>query len=310
MKIAFTFPGQGSQSLGMLSDLAARYPVIEHTFDEASEVLGYDLWKLTQDGPETSLNQTERTQPAMLAADIGVLRVWQQNNGSGATMMAGHSLGEYAALVAAQSLRFSVAVALVRERGRLMQASVEEGSGAIAAILGLTDEQVQSICLEASAHQHVSAVNFNAPGQVAVAGHVAAVERASTLAKAAGAKRVLRLPLSVPVHCELMRPAAAAFSEPLSAADFKSPIVPVVNNVNVKPHDLTDIRQILMQQIHQPVRWTETVQRLAADGVDTLIELGPGKVLSGLARRIDRHLLALPVTDDASLNKALEQTRG
>ena len=309
MKIAFTFPGQGSQSIGMLADLAATHPVVGETFAEASEVLGYDLWKLTQAGPEESLNQTERTQPAMLTGDVAILRVWEQLGGPAAVIAAGHSLGEYAALVAARSLGFSTAVSLVRERGRLMQAAVAEGEGGIAAVLGLDDEQVISICVQASAHQHVSAVNFNAPGQVAIAGHADAVERATELARNAGAKRAIRLPLSVPVHCELMRPAADAFSECLANADFGPPEIPVIHNVDVSEHpEAPAIRRVLTEQLYRPVRWTETVQRLGAHGVDTLIELGPGKVLSGLARRIDGNLPAAPTTDVVSLNKALEQT--
>ena len=309
-KIAFTFPGQGSQSLGMLADMGEVFPAIEQTFEEASEVLGYDLWRLTQEGPEDRLNQTEFTQPAMLAADIAILRVWQQNNGPCAAVLAGHSLGEYAALVAAESLSFPTAVGLVRERGRLMQSSVAQGEGAIAAILGLPDDQVEEICREASADQHVSAVNFNAPGQVAVAGHAPAVERVTELAKRAGAKRAIRLPLSVPVHCDLMRPAADKFSEHLAEAAFASPRVPVIHNVDVESHsDPAIIRKILTQQVYRPVRWAESMSRLASEGVGVFVELGPGKVLSGLARRIDRNFVCMPVMDNISLNKALDQTR-
>ena len=293
----------------MLADIAALHPLVGEIFAEASEVLKYDLWELTQNGPEETLNQTERTQPAMLTADIAMFRVWEQLDGRSPNMVAGHSLGEYAALVAAQSLSFSTAVSLVRERGRLMQAAVAEGDGAIAAILGLDDEQVKTICLAASAGQHVSAVNFNAPGQVAIAGHAEAVERATTSAKEAGAKRAIRLPLSVPVHCELMRPAAEAFSEHLAAADFKTPQIPVIHNVDVSEHNEPEaIRQVLTEQVYRPVRWSETIQRLSADGADTLIEMGPGKVLTGLARRIDRELTGIPVTDVVSLEKALELT--
>ena len=311
MTVAYTFPGQGSQSIGMLSDLAATHTVVGETFAEASEVLGYNLWEFTQSGLEESLNQTEHTQPAMLAADVAVLRVWEQQGGPAASITAGHSLGEYAALVAAQSLSFPSAISLVRERGRLMQAAVPTGDGAIAAILGLDDQQVTSICIEASAGQHVSAVNFNAPGQVAIAGHAAAVERATELAKSAGAKRAIRLPLSVPVHCELMRPAAEAFSQSLAAAEFATPQLPVIHNVDVSEHhEAAAIREVLTEQVFRPVRWAETVQRLSDAGVDVLVELGPGKVLSGLARRIDRNLSAVPVMDGQSLQKGLEQTAG
>ena len=309
MKIAFTFPGQGSQSIGMLADLASIYPLVKTTFAEASAVLGYDLWQLTQNGPEEKLNRTQHTQPAILSADVAILRIWEQQGGLAAVMAAGHSLGEYAALVAADSLPFSAAVSLVRDRGRLMQAAVAEGEGAIAAILGLEDEQVKSLCNEASAEQHVSAVNFNAPGQVAIAGDAEAVERAMELAKSRGAKRAIRLPLSVPVHCELMRPAAEAFSKLLAEVDFSPPRIPVIHNVDVATHlDSGSIRRILTEQVYQPVRWTETIRQLKGEGIDTLIELGPGKVLSGLTRRVDRDLTALAVTDTASLNTALAHT--
>ena len=311
MRLAFTFPGQGSQTVGMLAELAGVHNIVEETFTEASGVLGYDLWALVKNGPEESLNQTERTQPSMLAADVAVLRVWEEQGAPAPVMVAGHSLGEYAALVAARSVSFPDAIMLVRERGRLMQAAVAEGQGAIAAILGLDDEQVISICAKACGNQHVSAVNFNAPGQVAIAGHAEAVERATELAKTAGAKRAIRLPLSVPVHCKLMRPAAEAFSLQLAATHFDTPATPVIHNVDVEHHTAVEtIRRVLEEQVYLPVRWSETVTRLSTEGIDTLLELGPGKVLSGLARRIDKNLLAIAVSDPTSLEKAIEQIAG
>ena len=292
----------------MLAELAAANPIIEQTFAEASEVLGYDLWRLTQEGPADALNQTQCTQPAMLAGDIAVWRVWQASSPAAPLLAAGHSLGEYAALVATSAVLFPTAIALVEERGRLMQEAVPSGEGAIAAIVGVEDNKIIEICTKACGERHVSAVNFNAPGQVAIAGHTEAVDRAIALAQIAGAKRAIRLPLSVPVHSRLMTPAAEKFAESLAAADFRAPDIPVVHNVDVSVHDEPDaIRQALASQVDHPVWWTETIQHLAGEGVDTLLELGPGKVLCGLARRIDRNLRALPVTDCATFEKALDQ---
>ena len=309
MKIAFTFPGQGSQSVGMLADLANEHPIVKDTYDAASSVLGYDLWSIVCNGPEEELNITERTQPAMLTGGIAAWRVWRECGGPAADVLAGHSLGEYAALVCANALTFDAAVEAVAARARFMQEAVPQGVGAIAAILGLDDESVIEVCSKACENQHVAAVNFNAPGQVAVAGHREAVDRAIELASAAGAKRAIRLPLSVPVHCDLMTPAAQRFRDTLADITFNTPDVPVVHNVNVTPRtDPADIREALVAQIHSPVQWTRTVEQFALLGVDTLLELGPGKVLSGLARRIDRSLSALPVFDTASLEKALAHT--
>ncbi len=305
MKFGIVFPGQGSQSLGMLSDFADR-PVVRETFEEAGEALGMDLWRLCQEGPEEQLNRTENTQPAMLTAGVAVYRLWRAEGGPEASVMAGHSLGEYSALVAAGALSLSEAVPLVAERGRLMQAAVPEGVGAMAAILGLQDDQVRALCTENAAGDVVEAVNFNAPGQVVVAGHRDAVERVMAAAREAGAKRVLLLPVSAPSHCALMQPAAERLAGRLAEVEIESPRIPVIHNADVATHDDPEaIRGILVRQLHSPVRWVETVQRLKEKGVTSLIEPGPGKVLAGLNRRIDRALTTLPVYDGATLETAL-----
>ncbi|OOZ45511.1 ACP S-malonyltransferase [Solemya velum gill symbiont] len=303
-QIAFLFPGQGSQSIGMLADLQAAYPVVAETFAEASDALGFDLWKLVQDGPESDLNQTHNTQPAMLAAGVAAWRVWKQQGGSDPVVMAGHSLGEYSALTCSGSLQFTDAVRLVAERGRLMQQAVPEGVGAMAAVLGLDDDVVRQVCADAAGEEVVEAVNYNSPGQVVIAGHAAAVARAIEAAKEAGAKRALSLPVSVPSHCALMKPAADKLAEVLSGIEVNVPAIPVIHNVNVD--DADSIRQMLVEQLYSPVRWTETVQRMQSDGVSLLVEAGPGKVLTGLARRIDRKLGAMPLFDPASLEKLME----
>jgi [acyl-carrier-protein] S-malonyltransferase len=308
---SIVFPGQGSQSVGMLDALATAYPEVQQTFAEASEALQLDLWSLVQNGPEAELNRTENTQPAMLAAGIAVWRVWRAQGGAVPSFMAGHSLGEYTALVAAGALEFTVACRLVAERGRLMQQAVPAGSGAMAALLGLDDAAVREVCAQAAAGQVVEAVNFNSPGQVVIAGHAAAVQRAVELAKSAGAKRAVLLPVSVPSHCALMAPAANRLAEQLQQLAFAAPAVPVLHNVDVSlAGDGAAIRERLAQQLHSPVRWVETVLAMAAGGAQVLIEAGPGKVLTGLAKRIDRNLNALAVTDPAGLEKALEVTHG
>lgn len=308
---AVTFPGQGSQSVGMLSDLAASFPLVRQTFEEASDVLGLDLWQLTQDGPAEELNQTQNTQPAMLAAGISVWRVWKQQGGARPALMAGHSLGEYSALVAGEAIGFADAVKLVRERGRLMQEAVPQGEGAMAAILGLGDEQVREVCEKAAQGEVAEAVNFNSPGQVVIAGSAAAIARAVDLAKEAGAKRALMLDVSVPSHCALMRDAADALYEVIQGIDIQLPTIPVIHNVNVAAaRSAGEIRELLKQQLYSPVRWVETVQAMAGEGADTLLEAGPGKVLTGLARRIDRSLTGLAVFDGPSLEKALESING
>ncbi len=284
--LAFVFPGQGSQALGMLGELATHHALIGETFAEASAVLGYDLWALTQQGPQESLNQTDRTQPAILTASIALWRLWLAEGGARPAYVAGHSLGEYSALVAAGSLPFAEAVRLVARRGELMQQAVPAGQGGMAAILGLEDAQVLAACAEAAQGEVVSAVNFNAPGQVVIAGAAAAVERAIEACKALGAKRAVALPVSVPSHCELMRPAAERFAEDVRGCTWSQPQIPVVQNVNAGVNtDLDSLQQDLLAQLYSPVRWVESVQYLAAQGVTHLVECGPGKVLAGLNKR-------------------------
>lgn len=303
---AVVFPGQGSQSVGMLSALARDYPVVRETFAEASQILGYDLFRLAQEGPEEELNRTDRTQPAMLAAGVAVWRVWRQRHGPLPLVMAGHSLGEYTALVCADALAYRAAVELVLERARYMQQAVSEGQGAMAAILGLEDAQVNEICLRASEGEIVSAANFNSPGQVVVAGHRAAVERAAMLARDSGAKRTVMLSVSVPSHCALMQPAAEQLGKRLAETAFERPSIPVIHNADVASYnDAGLIRDALARQLYSPVRWVETVRRMKAMGASRIIELGPGKVLAGLNKRIDKEVNALAVFDADSLNEAL-----
>lgn len=307
MSFAILFPGQGSQSVGMLAGLAAEWPQVGETFAEASDALGYDLWKLVQEGSEADLGRTDRTQPAMLAAGIATWRVWQAAGGATPGHMAGHSLGEYTALVAAGALDFATAIKLVERRGQLMQAAVPEGQGAMAAILGLSDEDVIKVCAQAAQGEVVQAVNFNSPGQVVVAGAAAAVGRAVELAKEAGAKRALLLPVSVPSHCSLMAPAAAELAKALAQIEVRAPGVTVLHNVDVASHrDADTIRALLAEQLHKPVRWVETIQTLGKLGVTAVVECGPGKVLAGLNKRIERDMNALPVVDPATLQAALD----
>ncbi|CFQ90556.1 ACP S-malonyltransferase [Yersinia massiliensis] len=306
-KFAMVFPGQGSQSLGMLADLAAQFPIVEATFSEASSVLGYDLWQLVQQGPAEELNKTWQTQPALLTASVAIWRVWQHQGGKLPTLMAGHSLGEYSALVCAGVLDFKQAVSLVELRGKLMQEAVPEGTGAMYAIIGLDNESIAKACEESAQGQVVSPVNFNSPGQVVIAGNKEAVERAGAACKAAGAKRALPLPVSVPSHCALMKPAADKLAEALENIEFQAPIFPVVNNVDVKTEVSPEaIRSALVRQLYNPVRWTESVEFIAAEGVELLLEVGPGKVLTGLTKRIVDTLAAAPVNDVATLTSALE----
>lgn len=303
--LAFVFPGQGSQSVGMMQGWGERAEV-RFTFSEASDALGQDLWALVTDGPADLLNQTINTQPAMLAADIAVWRVWRAVGGVQPALLAGHSLGEYAALVAAGALGFSDAIKLVRFRAEAMQAAVPEGVGAMAAILGLDDDTVRAVCAEAAAGEVVEAVNLNSPGQVVIAGNKAAVERAMVLAKEKGAKRTLPLPVSVPSHSALMLPAAEKLRVHLQTIAIKEPSIPVLHNTDVLTHTEPDaIRAALAKQLHTPVRWVETVQALKAAGMANVIECGPGKVLAGLGKRIDDSLPALPLVDEASLQAAL-----
>ena len=284
--LAFVFPGQGSQSLGMLAELGAQHATVRETFAEASAALGYDLWALVQDGPEERLNQTDKTQPAILTASIALWRLWQAEGGVQPAYVAGHSLGEYSALVAAGSLAFADAVKLVERRGLLMQEAVPAGTGGMAAILGLEDADVLAACAEAAQGEVVSAVNFNAPGQVVIAGAAKAVERAIQGCKARGAMRAVALPVSAPSHCELMRPAAERFAEAVEAVQWQMPQIALVQNVTAQvPADLAALKRDLLAQLYSPVRWVESVQLLAEKGVTDLVECGPGKVLAGLNKR-------------------------
>ncbi|HGE8337869.1 TPA: ACP S-malonyltransferase [Serratia marcescens] len=307
-QFAFVFPGQGSQTVGMLAELAAQFPIVEETFGEASSALGYDLWQLVQQGPAEELNKTWQTQPALLAASVAIFRVWQQQGGKAPALMAGHSLGEYSALVCAGVLDFKAAIRLVELRGKLMQEAVPEGTGAMYAIIGLDNDAIAKACEESAQGQVVSPVNFNSPGQVVIAGNKEAVERAGAACKAAGAKRALPLPVSVPSHCALMKPAADKLAVALQDITFNAPQVPVVNNVDVRTeNDPEAIRSALVRQLYSPVRWTESVEFIAAQGVTSLLEVGPGKVLTGLTKRIVDTLTAAAVNDTASLSAALKQ---
>lgn len=302
---AMVFPGQGSQAVGMLADLATAYPIVEETFKQASDVLGYDLWDLVQNGSAEDLGQTQRTQPALLASSVAIYRVWQQKYPElKPSVMAGHSLGEYSALVCAGVLDFQDAIKLVELRGNSMQQAVPAGTGAMYAIIGLDNQAIINACEQAQAEvgEIVSAVNFNSPGQVVIAGTKAAAEKAGELCKAAGAKRALPLAVSVPSHCALMKPAADKLAEALQNITLNVPVVPVINNVDVSVEtDAEAIRNALVHQLYSPVRWTETVEKMANEGVTTLYEIGPGKVLTGLTSRIVKELKAQAVNDVASL---------
>ena len=287
--LAFVFPGQGSQSVGMLAKLGD-FPVVRGAFDEASKVLGYDLWKLCQEGPADDLNATERTQPAMLAAGIASWRLWREKGGAEPTLVTGHSLGEFSALVAAGAIDFAACVDLVRFRGQVMQEAVPAGSGAMAALLGLEDPDVIAVCAEAAAAGGVvEAVNFNSPGQVVIAGEKSAVQRAVELAKGRGAKRAIELPVSVPSHSSLMKGAGARLAERLAKTDIRKPALRYLSAVDAREHDAPDdIRQLLVRQLSSPVRWTATVAALSAAGIKQVAECGPGGVLAGLVKRITR----------------------
>ncbi|HRF87696.1 MAG: ACP S-malonyltransferase [Cellvibrionales bacterium] len=305
-KLAFVFSGQGSQKVGMLAEMAAAYPVVQKTFAEASEVLGYDLWDLCQNGEQEQLNATETTQPLLLTSSVALWRVWQEKNGKLPALLAGHSLGEWSALVCANVLDFSDAVDLVRKRGAYMQTAVPKGEGSMAAVLNVDDEKILALCKEASAVGVVEAVNFNSPGQVVIAGQVAAVDKASELLKAAGAKRVLSLPVSAPFHTSLMKPAAENMAKHIAATVFRAPTIPVVHNVNAKTaSDPEAIKALMIQQIDHPVLWVDCVKALVEAGAKTVVECGPGKVLCGLCTRIEKELTAFGIEDVASLEAAL-----
>lgn len=304
-KFAIVFPGQGSQAVGMLAELGEQYEIVKQTFAQASEALGYDLWALVQNGPAEDLNQTFRTQPALLASSVAIWRVWQELGLAQPANLAGHSLGEYSALVCAGVIDFQEAIKLVELRGQLMQEAVPAGTGAMYAIIGLDDEAIAKACEEAAQGEVVSPVNFNSPGQVVIAGSKDAVERAGALCKEAGAKRALPLPVSVPSHCALMKPAADKLAIALEAIEFNTPQLPVINNVDVvEETDPAKIKDALVRQLYSPVRWTESVELMSTQGVEKLLEMGPGKVLTGLTKRIVKTLDAAAVNDIASLEAA------
>lgn len=313
MSLALVFPGQGSQSVGMLSELKAQHAIVADTLAEAGAVLGYDLAALMADGPAEQLNATVRTQPAMLAAGVATFRLWQQQGGAAPALVSGHSLGEFTALVCAGALAFRDAVALVAARAEFMQAAVPAGAGAMAALLGLEDAAVEAACAEAAQGQVVEAVNYNAPGQVVIAGDSAAVNRAIEAAKARGAKRAVLLPVSVPAHSSLMRGAAERLRERLQSVTVSRPSLRYISAVDAAPHsEPADISANLVRQLASPVRWSETVLALTAAGATTLLECGPGKVLTALNRRIERRpeISSLALEDAASLQAALQQTAG
>lgn len=310
-QLAFVFPGQGSQSVGMSTAMAEKYPVVKDTYAEASEVLGYDLWQLVHEGPESELNITSKTQPALLAASLVLWKIWQGRGGPVPALMAGHSLGEYTALVCSGVLNFSDAIALVADRGAYMQAAVPEGTGSMAAILELSGQQVVGICAQAAQGQVVSAANFNSAGQIVIAGHKEAVNRAVELASAAGAKRSIVLSVSVPSHCALMQEAANKLAARMEDITFSSANIPVIHNVDVSIRKETPaIKQALVEQLYQPVRWVEIIEQMSKQGITKIVECGPGKVLCGLIKRIDRQIETFPVYDPESLDKALSVVNG
>lgn len=305
---AFVFPGQGSQSVGMLAALAQAFPSVQETFAEASDILSVDLWQLAQKGPAELLNQTVNTQPAMLAAGVAIYRVWIEESGAAPDFMAGHSLGEYTALVCAESLAFRDAVALVADRARFMQEAVPEGTGGMVAVLGMQDEDVINLCQQQAQGEVLEPANFNSPGQLVVSGHLSAVQRLAQAATEAGAKKVVVLPVSIPSHCSLMRPAAERLAARLEQIEIQTPKMPVVNNVDVKtPTQSEQIKDALVRQLYSPVRWTDTVRFLARQGMSAVVEMGPGRVLTGLSKRIDRTLVAMSIDDPASLDAAMDK---
>lgn len=303
--LACVFPGQGSQSVAMLDTLSKRYPEILDTFEEASKVLEYDLWSLISEGPQDKLNQTEFTQPAMLVSGVAVYRLWLSLGGVKPSLMAGHSLGEYTALVNSGALRLSDAARLVSQRGRLMQQGVPLGHGAMAAIVGLSDEQVQELCHQSAQGEVLAPANYNAIGQVVIAGETQAVQRAVDEAQNQGARMAMLIPVSVPCHCDLLAKASEQFVHFLNDTEFKTPEIPVIANVDVSIHQNPDaIRASLHKQLYNPVQWVKTVQYMKQQGIDTVLEMGPGKVLSGLIKRTERSLRVYPINDETSLEKA------
>ncbi|HOY23519.1 MAG TPA: ACP S-malonyltransferase [Cellvibrio sp.] len=306
--LAFVFPGQGSQKIGMLADLAAQYPIVTQTFAEASQVLGYDLWDLVQNGAQEDINLTERTQPLLLTASVAVWRVWNEKKGVQPALVSGHSLGEWSALVCAGVVAFADAVKLVQQRGKFMQEAVPAGQGAMFAIIGLDDALILEACKKAEQGEVVSAVNFNSPGQVVIAGTAAAAERAAALCKEAGAKRALPLPVSAPFHTSLMRPAADRLAEQIAATEFKAPQIPVVHNVTAQTEaDPKKIKALMIEQIYRAVRWVECINTMCAAGITATIECGPGKVLSGLNKRINSELTTLSIEKTEEVDAVLAQ---
>ena len=304
--LAFVFPGQGSQKIGMLSDLAEANSTVEETFQEASDVLGYDCWQMVQQGEQEDINLTERTQPILLTASVAIWRLWQEQGGPAPIAMAGHSLGEWSALVCSGAVEFADAVGIVRARGAFMQEAVPVGVGAMAAIMGMDDQVVIDACREAGNGQIVDAVNFNAPGQVVIAGDAEAVRRAANICKKAGAKRAVELPVSAPFHTSLMRPAADNLAELVAQTTFKPPQVTIVHNVHAQTEDnIEAIKSLMLEQIYKPVLWVDCVNSLATRGAEVLVECGPGRVLNGLSKRINRELTSLSTDDVASLENAL-----
>lgn len=306
--LAFVFPGQGSQQIGMLAELAASHSVIEKTFAEASEVLGYDLWDLVQNGPVEDLNSTDKTQPALLTAGVALWRVWQEQGGAKPALLSGHSLGEYTALVCGGAISFADGVNLVKLRGEFMQQAVPAGTGAMAAILGLGDAEIEQACREAEQGEVVSPVNYNCPGQIVIAGQKEAVERAIVQCKEAGAKRAIPLPVSVPSHCALMKPAAEKMAVALADIEVKMPEVPVLQNVTAAvPADVDELKNNLLAQLYSPVLWTSSVLSMVEQGIEQTVECGPGKVLSGLNKKIHKPLNVAAINDPAGLEKAMGQ---
>ncbi|MEC4747809.1 ACP S-malonyltransferase [Methylomicrobium sp. Wu6] len=309
--LAFVFPGQGSQSVGMMTDLASGFPEIKQTFERASDALGKDLWKLVSEGPEAELNQTHNTQPAMLAAGVAIWEIWNKQSRVRPAWTAGHSLGEYSALVAANAIAFEDAIRLVATRGRLMQEAVPQGIGAMAAILGLEDHQVAEACDKAAQGEVVAAVNFNAPGQVVIAGNADAVQRAISEAQTLGAKRAVLLPVSVPSHCALMAGAAEKLKEELLRIQIKSPDITLIHNTDVMAHSAPEvIRNALKEQLYKPVRWVDSIKFMHDQGVARFVECGPGKVLIGLNKRIVKDAEHLSIFDSKSLHTTLELLNG
>ncbi|MDA9008126.1 ACP S-malonyltransferase [Porticoccaceae bacterium] len=304
--IAFVFPGQGSQKIGMLSELAQDHALIKQTFDEASDVLDYNMWELIQQGEQEQINLTERTQPILLASSVAIWRLWNEHNGTQPSQMAGHSLGEWSALVCSGVVDFADALKIVRARGQFMQQAVPVGEGAMAAIIGLEDQAILDACSNAQSLGVVDAVNFNAPGQVVIASSNGAVEAAMDACKAAGAKRALPLPVSAPFHTSLMKPAADNLADLVNSVTFSAPQVPVVHNVHAKTESNPEtIKALMLEQIYSPVKWVDCVNQLKNNGATTLIECGPGKVLSGLSRRIDREISSLATDNVADFTAAL-----